>query len=101
MGTAHENLKAKLVALAASVADEVDQLEVLADIDDWYACRVAVAALQSTQISQYSLAGRTVTRRDIPSIESTERGLYARIHQKLFYRGIGLADLRTDAGGGA
>lgn len=90
------DLKAALVAAAASITATIERLECLADIDDWYNCRVAIARLSSTDVSSYSYGGKSVTRKDLPSLEGQERSLYARIYQRLYLRGAALADLRSD-----
>ena len=88
------DLQAALVLKAADISNEIDRLECLATIDEWAAARTAIAALQSARTASYSIAGRSVTRRDIPNIQITERQLYQRIQESLYCRGSGLADMR-------
>jgi len=91
-------LKTALTTAAASIVNDIDRLDCLSSIDDWYNARVAVAALQSSDIASYSIAGRTVTRKQLPNLEQTERMLYARIHAYLYHRGMGLVDVRDPVG---
>lgn len=95
------NLKDYLVLRANELADDLEKLECLALIDDWYASRLAAAALQSQTLLSYTIAGRSVTRNQAQNIASQEHQLYARITALLYKRGSGLADMRvpSDTGG--
>jgi hypothetical protein len=88
------NLQAKYVADAASLTDTVEQLQVLADIETWAAARTALDALTASNLSSYSIAGRSVTRRDVPSLQNQEREVHGRILTALYGRGVMVADLR-------
>lgn len=89
------DLKAALIVQAASLADGIDKLDCLATIDDWYACRVAVAAVQSNAIQSYSLGGRSVTRQNLSQFQDQERQLYTRILEFLYARGSSLASIAS------
>jgi len=89
------DLKAALIVQAASITDTIDQLDCLATIDDWYACRVAVTAVQSKTIQFYSLGGRSVTRQNLPQFQAQERQLYSRILEFLYARGSSLASIAS------
>lgn len=92
MATNLENLKAKLIELAASLTDELDQLETLALIDDWYACRTALAAFDASDIQSYSMLGRQITKKDAPQLATRAAQLYSDITGRLYGRGVVLVD---------
>ena len=92
------DLQAALVAAAASIANTIDRLECLTTIDEWAAARTALADLQSKGISAYTIAGRSITRKDTHQVQLLERTLYQRIHEALYCRGSGLVDGRGDNG---
>lgn len=94
MATALQNLKAALIVRANALTDELDQLECLALIDEWYNCRAAIAALTATNVVSYSINGQTVTRREIPSMQAREAHLYQEIKAMLFGGNVSHADLR-------
>lgn len=89
------DLKAAYIVQAADITDAIDKLECLAAIDSWYACELAVSTLSSSDVSSYSIAGRSVTRKNLPELQ-TQAIDYKR--QFLAYLGRGggsaLADLR-------
>lgn len=87
------DLKAALIAEAAKLSDTLQQLEVLSLIDDWYSCRVAVAAVQANGIASYSIGGRSVTRQNVDTFAQQERVLYAEIMGHLRSRGGGLLSI--------
>ena len=92
------DLKTKLETITTEAytngsIDELDKLEILTDIDAWYDCRVAVNALTATDVQSYSIAGRSVTRRDVPSLQKQADTLYLQIKARLYYRGGGLANI--------
>lgn len=89
------DLKAALIVEAASLANEIDKLDCLATIDDWYACRVAVAAVQSNSIQSYSIGGRSVTRQNLGQFQEQERQLYARIMEFLYAPVSSLASIAS------
>jgi hypothetical protein len=89
------DLKAALITAAASLTDTVDRLEVLSDIDEWYLCRTALSALTATDIQAYSIAGRSITRAQIPQLRDREGEIYERIKSRLYLRGIGYIDFRS------
>lgn len=88
-----DTLKAALVAAAASIVNDIDRYECLLLIDDWAACRTAVAAVQANSIVSYSIGGRTVTRGNVDTFVQQERMLYARIHEALYLRGCNLISM--------
>jgi len=66
------DLKTLLITEAGSITDTIDKAECLAEIDSWYACRVALDALTSKELSSYSLAGKSITRQQIPILRDEE-----------------------------
>lgn len=88
-----DTLKSALITAAAGIVNDIDRYECLLLIDDWAACRTAVAAVQANSIVSYSIGGRTVTRGNVDSFSQQERMLYSRIHEYLSYRGINLISL--------
>ena len=89
------DLKAALIEQAASISNAIDRLDCLATIDDWYACRVAVAAVQANSVQSYSIGGRSVTRQNLAQFQEQERQLYARILEFLYARGSSLASIAS------
>ena len=87
------DLKAALIVAAAELTDTVTRLECLALIDDWYACRIAVAAVQSNSVQSYSIAGRSITKHNLSDFVQMERDMYARISEHLYGRGSALITL--------
>lgn len=88
------NLKAALETRAAALDDELERLECVALIDEWYNCRTAVAALTATNVVSYSINGQTVTRREIPSMTRRASELYNEIKAILFGGNVSHADCR-------
>lgn len=92
--SALSDLKEALDARAAVLEDELERLECLALIDEWYNCRTAVAALTATNVVSYSINGQTVTRREIPSMTRRASELYGEIKAVLFGGNVSHADCR-------
>lgn len=88
-----DTLKAALVAAAADITNDIDRYECLLLIDDWFACRTAVAAVLTNSIVSYSIGGRTVTRGNVEAFVKQERLLYMRIKEYLYGRGVNLVSL--------
>jgi hypothetical protein len=90
------DLKAAYIAEAADVSDAIDKLECLSAIDSWYACELAVSTLSSSDVSSYSIAGRSVTRKNLSELQTQAKDYK---QQFLFYLGraggSALADLRS------
>jgi hypothetical protein len=78
--------KAWLITRAASISFEGDKLECLALIDTWYACRVKADTLSATDVSSYSIAGRSVTKITVENLRIEESRLLNEIKA---YLGIG------------
>ena len=93
------DLKTHLQTKAADLTDDLDKLECLSDIDTWYLARTAIDALSSTDVTSYSIGGRSVTRAQIPQLQQQERTLYLRIMQRLYLGGMGLIDLSNATDG--
>lgn len=92
--SALSNLRDKYIADAADLTDDRDELQVLALIETWYAARVAADAALATSIQSYSIAGRTVNRKDDGSTRSNADMIEGQILQILYNRGVTHADLR-------
>lgn len=92
------DLKDALVVKAGTITDDLDKLDCLATIDDWYACRTATASGQAGGVVSYSIAGRTITRQPLKDAQLQERALWLRIQEYLYRRGIGLVDCRNPVG---
>jgi len=90
-----DTLKTALTTAAADITNDIDRYDCLTLIDDWFACRSAVAAVQGNSIQSYSIAGRSVTRQNIDQFATMERQLYSRIHQYLYLRGINLISFES------
>jgi len=89
-----DQLKEKLVEEAASISDDVNRYDCLAAIDDWFLARTALSALRSNGVASYAIAGRSVTRRDLPQLERVERELYQQIRAFLGRGGAILLNMR-------
>ena len=79
------NLKDALITAAAEINDDIDKYDCLAAIDDWFVLRSALTSLQSGAVQSYAIAGRSVTRRNLPEIVNAEAVAYQKIRS--FLRG--------------
>ena len=91
------DLKTLLIAKVADLSFDVEKTELLADIDSWYACRVACDSVTSGAVQSYSIGGRSVTRQNVSSYQSTERELYGRIMARLYRAGEIKVDSRFES----
>lgn len=92
--SALSDLKTALDARAAVLDDELERLECLALISEWYDCQVAVQALESTNVVSYSINGQTVTRSELSSRRTRAVQLYSEIKAMLFGGNVSHADCR-------
>lgn len=95
------NLKTALEERAAALSDELEKLECLSLIDEWYDCQVAVQALESTNVVSYTINGHTVTRSELSSRRARAVQLYGEIKAILFGGNVSHVDCRFpfDTGG--
>jgi len=92
------DLKAALVVEANTITFNLDKLECLADIDAWYNATTAVNALSASNVTSYSIAGRTVTRANLTATRNEASQLLTKIKERLYGSG-GLAEERySDTG---
>ena len=89
-----------LQARAAELVFELDKLECLDLISRWNSIRTAVAALESNEVQSYSIAGRSVQRKDLPSLQSQADDIYSTVKALLYGAGIVLVDHRNPTIGG-
>lgn len=88
------SLKALYVAAAANIINDIDRETCLLLLNEWEATRTALASAQATDISGYSIAQRSVQRRAIQEMESTETKQMAQIRGYLYGPGGGVVDQR-------
>jgi len=62
------DIRTALEAKAALLTDALSKAECSAFIDEYIALRTAILALSSATVSSYSIAGRNVTRADLPRL---------------------------------
>lgn len=74
------------------MTDPLAVLECLDIIGQWYDARLAVAALGADEVQSYSIAGRTVTRKDLPGLRAEVEDLYAQIKGLLYNAGMVFVD---------
>ena len=79
---------------AASIDDAGEKLEALSAIAEWYDCAIAVAALSAHDVSSYSYGGKSVSRKDLPSLAAHRDALKAAFKSLLGYGGCILVDAR-------
>jgi hypothetical protein len=87
-----------LQARAAELTFELDRLECLNLIERWNNAATALAAVQGDAIKGYSIAGRTVDRREVAEIQRTHDEIYGQIKSVLYGHGITLLDHRQLGG---
>ena len=90
-----DNEKARYVADAASITSDVDELRCLRVIDEWYDAQKAFAQLSASDISSYSVSGRSVQRKELQDSDRTAARLLQEIYQFIYARGAPLIDTRT------
>lgn len=102
MSTATDALIAKLTADAASIADETDRLDCAVWLEEYAVVLPALLTSTPSNISSYSIAGRTVQYRNISDLRARAHELRALIDGCLYGRG-GVVDNRHELGsrGGA
>jgi len=88
-----DDLKAALITRAGQLDDELDRLECLALIDEWYSAAASAAKLSADTIQQYSALGRQVTKREPGKASDRSAQLYASIQARLYGRGVLVADM--------
>lgn len=88
------DLKALYLAKGvAAFTDDVNLLEFKTKLDQWYNAQVAVDALSATDISSYSIAGRTVTRTQLPQLRETAASLQNDVRAYLYDGSGGRIDM--------
>lgn len=78
-----EAIRAELNALANDQLTGLPRSMVLEEISTYCNSRAAIDALSSTTISSYSVAGRSVTKRDIASLTAQMNSSWSRIKSML------------------
>jgi hypothetical protein len=87
-----------LQSRAAELTFELDKIECLDLISRWNSIRTAVAALESNEVHSYSIAGRSVQRKDLPSLQSQAEEVYSTIKALLYGGSVTLVDHREFSG---
>jgi len=88
------DIQTALLARAATITDALQRAECEAAIAEYIALRTAILALSSSQVTSYSLAGRSVTRADLASLRAQASAARAEIVDAMDGGAILIADLR-------
>lgn len=64
-----------IVSRANQIADELARADALVIIEQLIPLRDAIVSLSGNTVSSYSISGRSVTKRDLPSLRSEEAAL--------------------------
>jgi len=88
------DINTALLARAATITDALQRAECEAAIAEYIALRTAILALSSSQITSYSLGGRSVTRADLASLRQQAQAARAEIVDAMDGGEILIADLR-------
>jgi hypothetical protein len=88
------DIQAALLARAATITDALQKAECEAAIAEYIALRTAILALSGSQVTSYSLAGRSVTRADLASLRAQASAARAEIVDCMDGGAILIADLR-------
>jgi hypothetical protein len=88
------DIQTALTARAATITDALQRAECEAAIAEYIALRTAILALSSSQITSYSLGGRSVTRADLASLRQQAQAARAEIVDAMDGGEILIADLR-------
>ena len=74
-----QDINTALLAKAALITDTLDKAECEAFIAEYVALRTAILALSGNQTASYSIAGRSVTRNDLPKLRQQAQAVRAQI----------------------
>ncbi len=88
------DIQTALLARSATITDALQRAECEAAIAEYIALRTAILALSSSQITSYSLGGRSVTRADLASLRQQAQVARAEIVDAMDGGEILTADLR-------
>lgn len=89
-----DDIQTALLAKTATITDALQQAEANAAVDEYIALRRAILALSGTQVTSYSIGGRSVTRADLASLRQQANAARGEI-QDAFDGGLPMvADLR-------
>jgi hypothetical protein len=88
------DIQTALLARSATITDALQRAECEAAIAEYIALRTAILALSSSQITSYSLGGRSVTRADLASLRQQAQAARAEIVDAMDGGEILIADLR-------
>lgn len=94
------DLKTLLDTTAATITVTAEKYLCLNAIEAWYNAKVAADAFDSSDVTSYTIGGRSVTKKTTNDVKVTEKRLFAELMQwpeiaALFAtRGAGVADLR-------
>ena len=95
MATNYENLKTALDVLANQLEDDIPKYKCLALIDQYVAAFEAQATTVSSDVQSYSIGGRSVTRREVISMQNQVSNLERQIYETL-YGNISYVDFRSN-----
>jgi hypothetical protein len=87
-------LKDKNGVYVPQVAEPLDQLEYLMNVDRWYSLAQALLKLSSTDVESYSVSGRSFTKKRLTELQQMERAAYMDVLKFLKRAGDGLIDTR-------
>lgn len=89
------DIQTALEARAGTITDALDRAECLALVAEYVALRTAILALSSSKVTTYSLAGRSVTHADLPTMRREANSIRAQIDTHLHEDRILVADLES------
>jgi hypothetical protein len=74
-----DDIQTALLAKSAELTDALDKAECEAFIAEYIALRTAILALAGNTVSSYSIAGRSVTKADLPRLRLEAGGVRSQI----------------------
>lgn len=96
MATNYDLLKAELQTKANALEEAARKYKALILIDQYIACLEQQAASTATDVTSYSIGGRSVTRRGTGEFSNTVARLESELNE-IFYGNISLADFRVNS----
>jgi len=90
-----DDYKTELQTLANTLDSDLQKYKALVLIDQYIDALTAQGTATSTDVASYSIGGRTVTRKQVESMQRQAPMLEAQINE-IFYGNISYADFRTN-----
>jgi len=74
-----DDINTALLAKTATITDALDKAEAEAYVAEYVAIKAAILSLSGSATAIYSIAGRSVTRADLPSLREQAASIKAQI----------------------